>query len=167
MKMKFAQTVLLAALVGGGALGASAWAMNGGGKSGCEARHAMHHGQGMQGKWEARRDARLADLKTKLKLTPSQEAAWQTFVEAGKPGPMPTRAERETMRERMAALSTPERMDAMMQKADARRAHMAGRHEAVKTFYMQLTSEQRAVFDALTAPSGHGRGGMGPARMRS
>lgn len=167
MKMKFAQTALLAALIGGGALSASAWAMSGGGKSGCDARHAMHHGHGAQGKWDMQRDARLADLKAKLKLAPSQETAWQAFVDAGKPGPMPARAERDAMRERAVGMTTPERMDAMLQKADARRARMVERSEAVKAFYGQLTSEQRAVFDALTAPSKRGHGHPGPTRMRS
>jgi hypothetical protein len=173
MKSKFVQTALLAALIGGGTLGASAWAMSGGGKPGCDARHAMHHGHGTQGKhdaqgkWEMRREARLADLKAKLKLAPTQEAAWQSFVDAGKAGPMPTRADRETMRDRAVNMTAPERMDAMLQKADTRRARMAERSEAVKAFYGQLTSEQRAVFDALTAPSKRGHGHPGAAHMRS
>ncbi|NVO06283.1 MAG: Spy/CpxP family protein refolding chaperone, partial [Rhodoferax sp.] len=53
----------------------------------------------------------LADLKAKLKITGSQEAAWTSFAEAMKPpadmmGKRPDRAE-------MDKLTTPERIDKM------------------------------------------------------
>ncbi len=167
MKSKFVQSALLLALVGGGALGASAWAMNadrGDGKPGCAARH----GEAVQEKWEARREARLDDLKEKLKLAPSQEAAWQAFTQSAKPGPMMQNGDREAMRASFARMSAPERMDAMLQKADLRRAHMAARADAVKAFYAQLTPEQQAVFDAESMPrDGRGHGHHGPMHRQS
>lgn len=165
MKSKFTKSALLAALIGSGVLAASAWAMNAGpaaGKPGCEARH----GQAMKVKWEARRDAHLSGLKEKLKLAPSQEAAWQAFAESGLRGPMSEGGDRQAMREAFDGMTTPERMEAMLQKADQRRAQMAARAESVKSFYAQLTPEQRAVFDAEAMPrpgrghgEGHGHGG--------
>ncbi len=167
MKSKFTQSVLLAVLIGGGALGASAWAMNAGkadGKPGCEARH----GQDMKAKWEARHDARMAELKDKLKLAPAQEAAWQVFTQSAGPGSMRQGADRQAMRASFASMSAPERMDAMLQKADARRAHLAARADAVKAFYAQLTPEQQAVFDAESMPKpGHGHGRHGPMHQRT
>ncbi|MDO9220156.1 MAG: hypothetical protein Q7T90_03925, partial [Thiobacillus sp.] len=50
---------------------------------------------------------------------------------------------------------------AMLEKADTRRAHMAARGAVVKAFYVQLTPEQQAVFDAeaMSLPGrGHGFG---------
>ncbi|MEW6120174.1 MAG: Spy/CpxP family protein refolding chaperone [Pseudomonadota bacterium] len=166
MQSKFTQSILLAALIGGGALGASAWAMNAdkaAGKPGCE----MRHGQAMKAKWEARRDERLGELKERLKLAPSQEAAWQAFVASAARTQAAPDADRAAMREAFAGMSTPQRLDSMLERADQRRAQMAARAEAVKAFYAQLTPEQQKVFDAEAMPKrGHGGGHGHRGHMR-
>ncbi|OGU21233.1 MAG: hypothetical protein A2580_13105 [Hydrogenophilales bacterium RIFOXYD1_FULL_62_11] len=162
MKSILTKRALLVALIAGsGVLGASAFAMNGAtadGKPGCDARH----GQAMQAKMGERRDARMAALKEKLKLAPAQAAAWQTFTDAEKIKPYPQAGNRQAMREAYAKMNTPQRLDAMLEKADVRRAHQVTRAAAVKTFYAQLTPGQQAVFDSeAMALLRHGRGGHG------
>ena len=163
------RTLLVALIAGGGVLAASAYATNGGGadgKTGCEARH----GQMMKAKWEARHEERMSGLKEKLKLAPAQEAAWQTFAEVGKPGPLVPGADRQAMRESLEKMTAPQRMDVMLEKADLRRSHLAARAAAVKRLYAELTPEQQAVFDAEAIPlfgRGHGDGHHGPMRHQS
>lgn len=98
----------------------------------------------------------MNDLKAKLKLTPQQEPAWTTFTAAMKPtGEMmakrPDRAELDK-------LSTPERLDKIKalraQHTAEMNALMDKRDEATKTFYAQLTSEQKQIFDAEHARRG-------------
>lgn len=101
----------------------------------------------------------LAELKAKLKITASQEAAWSTFAEAMKPptelmGQRPDRAELDK-------LSTPERIDKMRalhkEHMAAMEAAMDKRGDATKAFYTTLTPEQKKLFDAEFAKMGrHG-----------
>lgn len=92
----------------------------------------------------------MNDLKAKLKITPQQEGAWTTYTAAMKPSSemlakRPDRAELDK-------LSTPERIDKMKalraQHAAEMNALMDKRDEATKTFYAQLSPEQKQVFDA-------------------
>jgi hypothetical protein len=98
----------------------------------------------------------LADLKAKLKITASQEAAWTTFTEAMKPpagmmGKHPDRAE-------MDKLTTPERIDKMRAMHKEHMAEMEAamdkRADATKTFYAALSTEQKKTFDAEHAKMG-------------
>lgn len=166
MKSKLIKRALLVALIaGGGVLAASAYAMNTDGMPGCEARHDP----AMTAKWEARHDERMTGLKEKLKLTPAQEAAWLTFAEAGKPGPLAQGMDRQAMRASFEKMNMPQRMDAMLENADIRRAHLAARAVAVKGFYTQLTPAQQAVFDAGAMTlfgRGHGGGHGHHGKMR-
>ena len=161
MKSIMTKRVVLAALIAGsGVLAASAFAMNGAadGKPGCE----MRHGQAMQAKMGESRDARMAALKEKLKLAPAQTAAWQTFTDANKVQPHPQVADRKAMREAYAKMNTPQRVDAMLERATVRHAHQVARGNAVKAFYAQLTPAQQVVFDSeAMALSGHGMWGQG------
>lgn len=161
MKSILTKRALLVGLIaGGGVLAASAYAMNDAtvdGKPGCE----MRHGQAMQARMVERQDKRMADLKEKLKLAPAQAAAWQAFSDAEKPKLQAPGVDRQAMREAYAKMNTPQRLDAMLEKADTRRAQMVARAAVVKTFYAQLTPEQQAVFDAEAMPNpGHDRHGQ-------
>jgi hypothetical protein len=98
----------------------------------------------------------LADLKAKLKITATQEAAWTTFTEAMKPptgmmGKHPDRAE-------MDKLTTPERIDKMRamhkERMSTVEAAMDKRDEATKTFYAALSAEQKKIYDAENAKMG-------------
>jgi hypothetical protein len=103
-------------------------------------------------------------LKGKLKLAPEQEAAWTTFTTAVKPnGAM---MEKRPDRAELDKLSTPERLDKMRalraQHMAEMNALMDKRDEATKTFYVQLSPEQKLVFDAE-----HARRGQHTAKPRA
>jgi hypothetical protein len=151
----FTKRAVLAGLIAGsGILVASAYAVsadNAAGTPRCEARQQQ---QGAA-RWEDRRAAHLAELKEKLALTADQEAAWSTFTESARPGPRHAGMDRKAMREEFEKLSTPERLDRMQAMSDMRRARMAERAGAIKTFYAQLSPEQQRVFDAEAMPRHH------------
>jgi protein CpxP len=147
VKSSFSKQVLAGLIAGGSILAAAAYAMPDGagtGKPGCEARQ----GQQTQSGWQAQRAKRMAALKEKLKLAPAQEAAWDKFVEATRPGAQPIGADRQAMRDEFQKLNTVERLDKMLALSEVRRARMAERAEAIKAFYTQLSPEQQGVFDA-------------------
>lgn len=144
------RAVLAGLIAGGGILAASAYAVSADKAEDtprCEARQ-MQQGEG----WKAKQDAHRAALKEKLKLTAEQETAWNVFVAAAQPDPPQQRMDRKTMREEVAKLSTPERLDRMQAMQETRRTRMAERAEAVKAFYAQLTPAQQKVFDAEAMP---------------
>lgn len=134
----------------------------------------MHQGdpskinERMQAHRQERAAKRLAVLKAKLKITAAQEGAWTTFSTAMKPpadGMMGMRHD-PALRAEMDKLTTPERIDKMrtlrQQRMTAMNAEMDKRANATKAFYGVLSSEQKAVFDAVAMQGGHGRhGGRG------
>lgn len=143
--------------------------MHGGmGPHGCMDGHDAMHGQA--GRWnparlQAMMDRRHAALKAQLKLTPEQEPAWKTFIEAtkvpaGLATPRPDPAE-------LAKLSTPQRIDRMKaihaQRISEMSAAMDQHGEAVKAFYAVLTPEQQKVFDAQHQPGTRHHRHQGPA----
>ncbi len=139
--MKPFKTLLAAGLLTAAALAGTAYAEGGP----CPAGPA--DGKASNCKFDpAKMEARIAEhqkaLHDKLKIQPNQEAAWKTFNDAMKPQGMPM--ERPKMD---GNATTPERMQAhvdMMQKhLDA----MKQRADATKTFYAQLTPEQKKTFD--------------------
>lgn len=182
--MKLAhKSVLMMALLAG--LTAGAWAQPApGGRAGHEGGAQMggmgHMGGDMDpAKMAERHKAHLAQLKTKLKLTAAQEGAWTTFTTAMEPPA--NRPDMKAQREEMSKLTTPERLDKMQGMKEQRDADMKKRTEAIKTFYAQLSPEQKKVFDAESARHGerdghgpreghgpHGKGGMnGPGGAAS
>ncbi len=160
MKWILTKRALLVGLIAGsGVLAASAYAMSSDltdGKPGCE----MRHGEVKHAQMVERRDARMAGLKEKLKLTDTQSGAWQAYVAAEQLKLQAQGGDRNAMREAYAKMDTPQRLDSMLAKSELRHAHMVARVEAVKSFYAQLTPEQQAVFDAeAKLRSGHGHHG--------
>lgn len=102
----------------------------------------------------------LADLKQKLQITAAQESAWNSFASAMQP---PTDLQRPDP-QALSAMTTPERLDQMRAMRDRRNAEMDRRAEATKTFYAQLSPEQKKTFDTETArmfQRGHGPHGGG------
>jgi len=155
----FTKRALIVGLIAGsGILAASSFAMSAGGpagKEGCEARH----GEVAHAKREARRAAHLSELKEKLKLSPEQEAAWNTFSSATQPGMRHAGGDRQAMRGEPEKLNTPQRLDRMLAMSEVRRAKMLERSQAIKAFYAQLSPEQQSVFDAeamFDPQQGHG-----------
>lgn len=189
---KFNQKLAIAALVAS-AFGATAFAQNATPGTPPEGRGGMQHqmgkmGAGEQGKGQgagqgqgpgfmhermqahrqARAEKRLAELKTKLKITAAQEGAWTTFTTAIKPpaaGAMGVRHD-PAHRAEMQKLTTPERLEKMRAMRQGRQtlmnAEMDKRADATKAFYAALSSEQKAVFDAVGMQGGRGgHGGKG------
>ncbi|MBY4599092.1 Spy/CpxP family protein refolding chaperone [bacterium BD-1] len=107
-------------------------------------------------KMAERHTQRMGALKEKLKLTPAQESAWNSYTAAMQP---PARGARPTMdRAAFEKLSTPERIDRMQALQQERQGAMRQRGDAVKSFYAQLTPEQKKTFDAESlrhGPRGH------------
>lgn len=99
-------------------------------------------------------------LRAALQLTPAQEPALKAFMADMTPPPgMHDRM--MGMRQEMAGLTTPQRLDRMRARMDEHRAMFERHAAAVKRFYAQLTPAQQKAFDAM--PMGHmGHGdGMG------
>lgn len=100
----------------------------------------------MQERMQKRMAQHLADLKTRLQITPAQEGAWTTFansLQSAKCGPGMNRQDMEQ-------LSTPERID-RMRALRAERAAEADRHgDATKALYVALTPAQQKTFDEQT-----------------
>ena len=146
---KFIQTLVVAGVMA--AAGGAAFAQVGEGMAGHEGM--QRHDPAKMAQMHARH---LSNLKARLKLTASQEAAWTAFTEAMKP-PADMLAKRPDRAE-MDKLSTPERLDKMR---TLHKEHMAvidagmdKRAEATKTFYFALTAEQKKTFDAEHAKMG-------------
>ena len=106
---------------------------------------------------QQRRAEHLAQLKQKLKLEASQEAAWNSFTAAQQPPAPP--ADRPS-REDIAKLTTPQRLDLMQKHQAERSAAFAKRADATRSFYAALNTEQQKTFDAETLRMGP-RGGPG------
>lgn len=139
------KNVLVGLFAGGAVLAAAAYAMPdapGPGNARCEQR-----GQQLQSRIEQRKQ-HMADLKEKLNLSPSQEAAWSKFVDSAKLGQRHMGSDKQAMREEFKKLNTIERMEKIQAMKEMRHARMAERMESLKAFYAQLTPEQQKVFDA-------------------
>lgn len=112
-----------------------------------------HMGHRDPAKMRAMMDKHLAELKATLKITPAQEPAWSAFTASMKPpaGGMGWRHSPE-QRAELEKLTTPERIDKMRALRAQRMAEMNAmadqRGEATKVFYVQLSAEQKALFDA-------------------
>lgn len=119
---------------------------------------------------QARMDQRHTAMKTLLKITPAQEAAWTQFIDSARPGAA-TMAQRPDPAE-MAKLTTPDRIDKMKSLRSERMADMSAamdKHfDATKALYSVLTPEQQKVFDtqAMQGPGRSGKRGPGNAPMQ-
>lgn len=111
-----------------------------------------HHDYGRMdpAKMEKKVTRHLEDLKTKLKITPAQEASWAAFSVAMKPnvGNMAKRPDRAELEK----LALPQRLEKMQA---LRKEHMAAmqttmdkRDEAIKALYAVLSPEQKTIADA-------------------
>jgi len=87
-----------------------------------------------------------ARLKASLQLTPAQEPAWNAFVARLQPAQRPAQPAMD--REAWQQLSTPQRLDRLEALKAERDRAMAQRHDAIRSFYAQLTPAQQKAFDA-------------------
>lgn len=101
--------------------------------------------------------ARLAYLKTDLKITAAQESAWNAFAaKAGKQAES-MKSLHEKMQGGASAGTAPERLEL---HAEAMKQHAAGMEAmaaAVKDLYAVLTPEQKAIADKDFAAHRHGQ----------
>ncbi len=128
--------------------------------------------QGMEHHDPAAMAAKHADkLRVALQLRPDQEPALKALVAAMAPpegkgmGGMGRMGEGH---EKMAAMTTPERLDHMKAMMAQHEARFEQHATAVKKFYAQLTPSQQKAFDAMSlkmgARMGPGGGHMGGGR---
>lgn len=101
---------------------------------------------------------RQAKLHDSLRLTSAQEGAWRDYLAATKHEP---RGERKRMdRDAYRSMSAPQRMEMRIAMQKQRTARMESRLAATKTFYAQLTADQRKTFDdAVNMKRHHGKRG--------
>jgi hypothetical protein len=96
-------------------------------------------------RWEEK-EKRLETLKSDLKLTASQEAAWTEF--AGKiKGDRKGWEEKRKDLESLEGLPAPDRMEKMLAFSKGHVAKQEAVLAATKTFYATLSPEQRQIFD--------------------
>lgn len=145
--MKALRTSLITASLLASLAGSAMAQMGPGNMSGHEGHHSPRM-EKMREHMTERHQKHLAELKSKLQLQTSQEAAWKTFADAMQPPAQPpARVDRAAMEK----LSKPERIDQMQALHAQREAEMKKRGDATKTFYAGLSAEQKKTFDAETA----------------
>ncbi|WP_158272882.1 Spy/CpxP family protein refolding chaperone [Limnohabitans sp. T6-5] len=114
-----------------------------------------------------RQARQLAELKSKLKLEPSQEGAWTAFAQSMQLPALPFFWPDPAALEK---LTTPERLDQMQAHKAQRDALMQKHVDATKVFYAALNADQKKTFDTETAQAmthlygvmPHGGGRFGP-----
>lgn len=109
-------------------------------------RPPMDHAKMME-KMKAGMEKHHRMMHDKLKITAGQEGAWTTFIEATKPAMMERGEKMRADKKAMEGLSTPARMEKMLEHSKERLAHMQKHLDALKTFYAVLTPEQQKIFD--------------------
>jgi len=88
-------------------------------------------------------EKRMNALRDALALSESQQVAWQEFTMALKP----TAHEAKHDRSEFSQLTTPERLDRMLNMMKLRQEKMASHVQSIESFYSTLTSEQQKIFD--------------------
>ena len=94
-------------------------------------------------------EGRLAYLKSELKITDAQEAAWTGYADAVKGRVAVMQGMRPNMMEAMQKGNATKRMDARIKGMEAMIAAMKAIKPATETLYAALTAEQKKVADEL------------------
>ncbi|HQQ70404.1 MAG TPA: Spy/CpxP family protein refolding chaperone [Alicycliphilus sp.] len=144
LTQRLAATALVAALAG---FAAPSFAQPGPGADGGPMAQQMQRPRGATPEQRQQFMAkRMEAFKQKLQLTPAQEPAWTSFMQAMQPGSRADHARLDW--QGMDKLTTPERIDRMRAMGAQRMAEMDRRGDAVKAFYAQLTPAQQKTLDA-------------------
>lgn len=123
----------------------------------------MHGPAGFAGNPAAAVEARLAYLKTDLKITSAQETAWNAFATNARKQAEGMQGLREKMRD--TAGTAPDRLAQHTAAMKQRVAAMEGQAAALKDLYAALSADQKALLDQHFAARGPGRLAWGgPAR---
>lgn len=139
-----------------------------------QARHAQGHQHGDRAFRlpSERVEARLAYLKTALKITGAQETQWTAFADVQRKHAREADQRMQERRARMEQGARPARPNAVermefRQKMLATQSQRLGELiEAGKPLYAALSPEQQKIADELLAPRGHGKP-RGHGRHRS
>ena len=103
------------------------------------------HGRMGGGDPSAIAESRLTDLKTQLKISAAQEAAWQAYAAQAKQQAAAMQALRAQMNQ--GAATAPERMAQQTAMMQQRSAAMTARNTAFSALYAVLTPEQKTIAD--------------------
>lgn len=112
--------------------------------------HAGHRQMPTPEQRAAFRAKRIAKLHDELKITPAQEAAWNSFVASMQPPAqsVQNRAhDRSADRAAWANMTAPERMAKMIDLQKKRTAALEQRQGALSSFYSVLSPDQKKTFD--------------------
>ncbi len=101
-----------------------------------------------------------AELARALRLRSDQAPALRDYLGATLPTADDRRREEDGVR-RLAAMTTPQRLDFTAQELRRGEADFARRAEAIRRFYGQLTPDQQRRFDQITGPPPRGGAGAG------
>ena len=117
-------------------------------------------------------EARLAYLKTALKITPAQEAQWNAYAESVRKDAAEREQKMAQWRQAMEARrsagpagapqerpSALERLDRQQKFLAAASARLNERAAAIKPLYESLSAEQKKVADVVLVPDGRGHFG--------
>ncbi len=135
-----------------------------------DARH--HHEKRAFSLPSERVEARLAYVKTALKITDAQQAQWNAFADvarmqaAGQDKQMKARHAHMMERSPREKPTVIDRMERQQQRHAAAIARLNEQLSVQKPLYAALSPEQKAVADEVLAPRGH-RGGFPHHGMRS
>jgi periplasmic protein CpxP/Spy len=121
-------------------------------------QHSVNHAR-MQERMQAHHTQKLAQLHDKLNLQMSQEPAWTTFVTSVTPPPRPTPEQRAELDK----LTAPERGEHMLEQLKQHEVRAASHLQALKTFYAQLSTDQKKIFDDNFKPMHRRHHGPGQA----
>lgn len=97
----------------------------------------------------------MARLHDSLKLTSAQEAAWTDFSSKMKPVKMDRPDIGKTGHQDWRDMSTPDRLDKMLDRMKSREKLMSEHAEVVRKFYGVLTPDQQKTFDRHFLPHRH------------
>lgn len=172
--------LILTALVSAGLAAAvpQAMAQAAGAEGGPQARHSAQRQHDEQRAFRSptdRVEARLAYLKTALKITDAQQPQWNAYAETRRKQAREASQRMQTRKAQMAerqsgarptAIQRMERRQAMLAAASTRLNETLA---AVKPLYAALSAEQQKIADEVLVPRGRGgffqrRGGHGHGR---
>lgn len=98
-----------------------------------------------------RQSEQLSELKSKLHIQNTQEAAWTNFTQAMLEASRMDRPERQTM----ASMSTPERLARMQALSVSKNENFKKRIDGTLAFYASLNADQQKIFDEATGHNMH------------
>jgi protein CpxP len=98
---------------------------------------------------EARVDQRITQMHGRLKITPAQEAAWDTFAQVMRDNVTSTIAAYNQRSAAIATMSAPENMQNFAQIEQARTQGVQNLAASFQTLYGMMSDDQKKTADAM------------------